>query len=147
MLERIRNNRISRTLSRIQRDKKGSTAVEFALTFPGMLILTFFIFDVGRAMFTFSSMNHAAAEAARYASMHGIESANPATEEEIVAVARAQALGVGPNEVSVEITWTPSSYRGATVEVTMTYNLDFILTGFLNVDGITAEAKASMMII
>lgn len=147
MLKRIRNNKIIQVLSKLNRDKRGSSAVEFALTLPGMLILTFFIFDIGRAMFTFASMNHAAAEAARFASMHGIESATPATEEDIIAVARKQALGVGPNEVSVEVIWTPSSFRGATVEIIMTYNLNFILTSFLPVDNITAEARASMMII
>lgn len=147
MVKGIKNIKAFHLLSKLRKDDRGSTAVEFALTLPGMLILTFFIFDVGRAMFTFSTMNHAAAEAARFASMHGIESATPTTEDAIVAVARAQAFGVGPNEVAVQIIWTPNSYRGATVEVVMTYDLDFLITSFLPVDGIKAEARASMMII
>lgn len=57
---------------KIKKDEEGAAAIEFALSFPILLLITAFIFDTGYAMFTLSSLNNAAADAARMGSVGSI---------------------------------------------------------------------------
>ncbi len=57
--------------ARRRRRSEGQALVEFALTIPIFLLIVFGILDLGRAVWTLDIANHAAAEAARYAIVHG----------------------------------------------------------------------------
>lgn len=58
-------------IARRRRRAGGQALVEFALTIPVFLMMIFGILDLGRAVWTLDIANHAAAEAARYAIVHG----------------------------------------------------------------------------
>jgi hypothetical protein len=55
----------------------GQSLVEFALVLPIFMTLIFGILDLGRGVWALDIANHAAAEAARFAIVHGGAGANP----------------------------------------------------------------------
>lgn len=136
-----------RLLNRFKRDEKGTAFVETALLFPTLIIFMLGIFDMGRAVFTYASLNNAVAESARYASIQGHATLNVETDQDIIAFAREQAIGVGPNEVFVAVEWSPSRHAGSTVKVIMTYRLDFITTALLPIEPVSITSTASMMVL
>ena len=52
-------------------DRRGSVVTEFAISFPILITVTLMIFDIGRAMFVFTTIHNVAAEGARYISVRG----------------------------------------------------------------------------
>lgn len=54
-----------RLLHRSQRQPRGQALVEFALALPILILLLLGIFDLGRAVYAFNTVNNAAREAAR----------------------------------------------------------------------------------
>ena len=52
-------------VSRFRRQPRGQALVEFALAFPILILLLVGIFDFGRAVYAFNTVNNAAREAAR----------------------------------------------------------------------------------
>ncbi len=128
-------------------DQRGISTVESAFLFPTLIIFMLVIFDMGRAVFTYASLNNAVAESARYASIQGHATLDEETDLEIKAFAKEQAIGVGPNEVFIEVGWSPSRHAGSTVTVTMTYSLDFITTSLLPMGPVSLTSSASMMVL
>lgn len=62
-------------LHRIARDKRGATAVEFALVAPVLLMMVFGIFDIGHNMYTTSMLQGSIQQAARRATIEGSDEA------------------------------------------------------------------------
>lgn len=54
-----------------QRQKRGQTILEFALILPAMLLVTYGLIELGRAMFVYAAANNAAREASRYGASAG----------------------------------------------------------------------------
>lgn len=109
---------------RRRRDGRGQTLVEFALIIPIFILIVMGIFDVGRAIYTYTTINNAAHEAARLA----IVDQNTA-EVRDTAVGQAVGVRVAPGDVTVR--WLNASFAdvapcnttprfGCTVEVTVT---------------------------
>jgi len=78
-------------------DRRGQAAVEFALVLPLLVLMMVGIFDLGRGVYAWSTLNNAAREGAR----QGI------VDQTIVqirerAAQRAVALGIDPDDVVVE---------------------------------------------
>ena len=72
----------------IDRINKGQSLVEFALVLPMLLLLLMGIFDLGRAVYYFSTISNAANEAARYGAIYHCD------ESGIEDVARQFAIGL-----------------------------------------------------
>jgi hypothetical protein len=73
----------------------GQTLVEFALLFPIFLILVLGFFDLGRAVFYYSSLTNAVRETARYAIVHSDHS----NLKEMVL--DKYAFGINPGDINV----------------------------------------------
>ena len=70
--------------------QRSQALIEFALISPVLLLLTFGIVDIGRAVFYFDTLNHAAREAARTA----VRASNSLpTNADVLATASAQMIG------------------------------------------------------
>lgn len=115
----------------LRRDQRGSAAVEFALTFPVLIIVTMMIFDIGRGMFFYTSVNNLAAEGVRYASVHGSGSLAPKTKAQIKAYILTRATGLDPAQTVITVTFDPNPSPGSAVEVTVQYNQAFFVSGLI----------------
>lgn len=76
--------------------ERGQTMVEFALILPVFVLLLIGLFDVGRAVFAFNTVNNAAREGARLAIVDQFEAH---VREE--AAEAATDLGIQPDDVTV----------------------------------------------
>lgn len=132
--------------STLAANQRGAALIEFVLTFPILVFATLFVFDIGRATFTIMTLNGAAADAARYASVHGTLSLSPATTQRITNVALDRAFGVGPGTIDVAVTWDPSPMPGAEVEVVITYTMEMIMARIANVDPIPVRGHATITV-
>jgi len=128
-------------------DSRGTAVIEFALTFPTLVIVTLMIFDMGRALFALTTINHLASEAARYASVRGADSPTSTTVDAITTYVENRAVGMDLNDLTISVTFDPSSYTGGKVEVQIDYNFAFFVSGFLPVTDITMSAESNMTVL
>jgi len=114
-----------RRLSSSRGDASGQTLVEFALIVPIFILMMVGIFDAGRAVYAWSTINNAAHEAVRLA----IVDQNTA---DVRARAVSQSVAVGVDSADVSIRWLSSTYTdvapcnatpryGCAVEVSVAY--------------------------
>ena len=133
--------------------RRGASMVEFALGFMLFLSLIFATFDLGGAVWTYTSVTHAAKQAVRFATIHGAE--NPVTkngsnvtDETIKQIAKSAAPGLDPEQMRVRITWLPDNTRGSNVKVDVAYNHSFVVGGLLGLaDAIKVERSSTMLVI
>ena len=113
---------------------RGQALVEFALVVPLFVLLLVGLFDVGRAVFSFHTVNNAAREAARLAIVD--QTVEHIQDEAIT----AGGLGLQPADVTVEFVdeaGDPCPYLGtddvyrcsAVVEVTYAYTASTPIVG------------------
>jgi Flp pilus assembly protein TadG len=138
-----------RRLIRNREDTSGQTLVEFALIVPIFILMMVGIFDVGRAIYTYSTINNAAHEAVRLAIVD-----QNATDVQDRAVSQAVGVGVAPGDVTVR--WLDADYAdlapcnvtpryGCTVEVTVRYAFTAAtpmisqLMGTINLEGLARQ--------
>ena len=132
--------------SALAANQRGAALIEFVLTFPILVFATLVVFDIGRSAFTIMTLNGSAADAARYASVRGTLSLNPATTQQIIDFALDRAITVNTDNLNVTVTWNPSPLPGAEVEVVITYTMDMIMAQIANVDPISIRGRASVTV-
>lgn len=115
---------------RLLRDRRGVTAVEFALVAPAFMMFMFLIIDGARAVWTYQTLQEVATSTARCAAL-GVTGCKTASEVQSYAVARAAATGVPLATSAVTLTSAAtcssvagmtkvaiaSSYQGATTKL------------------------------
>ncbi len=79
----------------------GQTMIEFALLLPVFLLLIVGFFDLGRAVFYYSSLTNAVRETARYAIVHRDADRTEAKLREMVL--DKYAFAINPNDIIIEI--------------------------------------------
>ena len=89
--------RRSRALCRHGATSRGQALVEFALILPLLVFLLLGLFDFGRAVYAFSTVNNAARDGARLAVVDQTES-----HVQALAAQRAASLGIDPDDVAME---------------------------------------------
>lgn len=80
---------------RTLKHKRGQSLVEFALIVPLLLLIVIVIFDLGRAVYAYHVVAHAAREGARFATTH--------RTGDIVSVVRNAAVGLNLSELTVSV--------------------------------------------
>jgi TadE-like protein len=121
---------------RRQNGEAGSTLIEFAVVAMLYLMLLFGIVDVGRALYAYDFVCHAAREGTRYAMVRGIsctgfDSACPATASDIQTYLRNNAPGIDSSALTViagcyEHVAGPPCGAGDPVWVQVHYRFGFI---------------------
>ena len=104
---------------RFLKGERGAYLVEFAIIAPVFLLLVFGLMEFGRAIWSYSSVAHAAREGVRYAIVRGEESGRLATSSEIETYVRERA---GLSSAQVTTTWTPNNKPGSVVQVQVNYS-------------------------
>lgn len=127
-------------------DRRGTAAIEFAFVAPVLLLLTLGVIDTGRMMWTAATLEHAAREGARYASLRGADSSQPVTDQNVGDYVKNRAVGVNAADLSVSVTWSPNNYSGSSVTVGVGTTFDFVLIGFLPLDPIRLEGTSTLTV-
>lgn len=110
--------------------RRGATMIEFSLGFLIFLIVLLGIMEFGRAVWTYTTVAHAAKQATRYAMIRG--TAIVATDAEVRAVAEKNAIGLSKSDLGVFTTWTPDRERGSFVQVRITYPVSFLASSLVS---------------
>jgi Flp pilus assembly protein TadG len=122
----------------------GQSLAEFALVVPLVIFAFTTFFDVGRAIYYYSTLSNSVREGTRYAIVHPMDtSADKAAIEQVV---KDYAIGIKTSDVSVAI--TPPSGTNDNVKITATYLFKPVTPGLAMVlgssTGITLKAESSM---
>ena len=96
-------------------DARGQTLVEFALVVPIFILLVLGIFDVGRAVFNYSTVANAAREGAREAIVN---------QDPVAVKAAAKDAGIGLGLTDADITLAPCAAQDCAYSVTVTYDYE-----------------------
>ena len=110
--------------------RRGATMVEFSLGFLIFLMVLLGIMEFGRAVWTYTTVAHAAKQASRYAMIRG--TAIVATNADVRAVAENNAIGLFKSDLGVFPTWTPDRKRGSFVQVQVTYPFRFLASNLVS---------------
>lgn len=128
-------------------DTSGAQAIEFALVFPILAMMTLGMIDVGHFMWVRSSLENSAKEGARYASIHGSASDQPASVSDIVTFTNNRMV-LDDSLALVNVSWTNGSNDpGETVTVAITYEFKLFLEGFLPLSIDEINAAASLVVL
>lgn len=136
-----------RRLIRFLHDRRGVAAVEFAFVAPVIFMLTIGTIDVGRLVFSWSSLDHLAREATRYASVRGADSLSPMTQTQLETYVTNRLIGMDPNDVTVTVAWTPNNSPGGTVSVQLDLQFDFFLGGLVGLQSIVVQGESAMVVL
>lgn len=81
--------------------QKGQELAEYALVLPIFLFIIFGIFDLGRAVYTYSAMQNSAREGTRYGIIY------PEDWEGIQAMVLEKAVGLDPSKLAINVSLLP----------------------------------------
>jgi Flp pilus assembly protein TadG len=113
-------------------DRRGATAVEFALILPPFLLLLLGVVEFGRALWTQSALHFAVEEAARCAT---VDATNCATATQVQTFAVSRAAGVGLTNAVFTLT-TPACGN----QVAASYPFPFVLANMFPNVTLTARS-------
>ncbi|HET6732752.1 TadE/TadG family type IV pilus assembly protein [Mycobacterium sp.] len=85
-------------MNRCRTSSRGQALVEFGLILPIFLLVLFGLFDLGRAVFAYNTIQNAAREAVRVAIVDQ-------NEDVILAEAQAHAIGLGLSDADVTLSF------------------------------------------
>lgn len=112
--------------------------IEFALVFLVFIVLLVGLMEIGRAVWTYTTIAHATRRGARYATMHGSNnpvldgSDNDITDVEIANRVKVNTIGLDTTKIVVSApVWTPDRSRGSIVELTVTYPFELVTGGLI----------------
>jgi Flp pilus assembly protein TadG len=106
--------------------RRGATLVEFAFFFLLFLVLAVGLMELGRGIWTFTTLAHAARQGARYAIAHGSLSPIGEGDSSIEDVVKQSAVGLDPSSITVSTVYSPSNTRGSVVEVRVQYPFQLV---------------------
>lgn len=122
-----------RNLSRLYHGRRGSTVLELALAIPIVMVLFMGIFEFGRLFYARVTMQHAIAEAARFAVTGGTlddDQGNPLTRaQSIVAVIKRQAIALDIDVDNLSIDPPDGGGPSQVVTVSGNFSYDFVTPG------------------
>jgi Flp pilus assembly protein TadG len=119
--------------------ERGQDALEFALIIPVLFLILMGIFDMGRATFSYSALQNAAREGARFGVIHPTDSAG------IEAKVRSMAVGLDPGALTV----TTTSPNSNTIQVHLSYVFTIVTPGiqlFFGSSQVTFVGESTMWI-
>lgn len=121
-------------------DRRGATAVEFALVVPVFLLIVVAILEFGRMFWIQNSIQFAVEEAGRFAMVN-----ITATETQLQTYAQSQLFGLSPTGISFS---APLETSGGTNfrSITGSYQFDFVIP-LLSFGSITLNAKSRVPLI
>lgn len=133
------SNRMLRNLFRTARRRsqaqRGSTIVEFSLVFILFVVILMALTELGRGMWTYATLAHAARQAGRFCMVRG--STSPATTSEVSSIIEKHCSGLDMSSVTWSTSWkdpeddtvrasAAAVERGDVVEVQLSYPFQLV---------------------
>ena len=140
------------TFSKLLKDRSGTAFVEFALLASIFFIVCFAVIDFGRMMWLNNTVEHIAAEGARYAAVRGSDKPTPVTASEIVTYIQDRADGIPDADMTISVTWPEwpganvNPPAGGAVTVLVTYNYTYLIGGMLGFDPVDLQGRSTMIV-
>jgi Flp pilus assembly protein TadG len=117
---------LKKRFSLLSRGSRGQTLAEFGLAAALFFLFVFGIVEMGIIVYQYTTISMAAREATRYAAAHSPTSANPASTDQIKAIATNEAPFLSASEVTVTFPADPSvnllNQSDAVVTISHTYS-------------------------
>ena len=110
------------------------------------ITLSFAIIDFGRMMWLNNTVEHVAAEGARYAAVRGSDKASPVDVDQVKTYVRDRATGIPAGDMDINVTWVPNNNPGGSVTVLVTYNYDYLIGSMLGFDPVDLEGRSTMIV-
>ena len=132
-------------ITRLIAEPRGGVAVEFAFVIPIAIVLTVGAVEGARAISAQASINEAAQETARFASVRGSASGAAATEVDLEAMA-VQLAELTNETTSANVTWDPDNNPGGVITVDMQTTFTSVALPF-GPSSYTFMSTASMTIV
>jgi Flp pilus assembly protein TadG len=121
--------------------RKGAAIMEGALVMLVFMMILFGIIDFARAIFAYNSVEFASREAARWASVRGVQSGQEATVQQIQNFTFTQLVGMNANNTNVAVAWNNNKVPGSFVTITVNHSFDpitpFLPQGTWNLQGLS----------
>ena len=105
---------------RFLREECGSELVEFALTLPILVILSFGLLQVVLFLASYVGATYGSRAAVRYAAVHSSTSPVPCTSQDLAKIVNTYAFTIPTAGIQTAASWTPSNTVGSTVSVKVT---------------------------
>jgi Flp pilus assembly protein TadG len=127
------------------RDRRGVTAIDFAVSISLVLMLLFTVFDLGMLYLAQQTLNYGVAAAVRYAVVNST-GANAGNVTSSLRGAVTPLLGAAAaNQCQVTVTFTPGSSPGNSVTVVANFAWK-PLTGLEFIPAVTLTSRATLTI-
>ncbi len=133
-------------LLKLLRNRSGASFVEFGILASIFITLSFAIIDFGRMMWLNNTVEHVAAEGARYAAVRGANKSSPVGEDQVTTYVQDRATGIPAEDMNISVTWSPNNNPGGSVTVLVTYNYEYIIGGMLGFDPVDLEGRSTMIV-
>ena len=111
------------------RPRRGATLVETALGLLLFLMLLVGLIELGRGVWTYTTLAHATRQGARFAMARG--TLNPATADQVREAVRTSAVGLDRTLLTVTTTWESGLTRGGFVRVQVRYPFALVSGGLI----------------
>ena len=133
-------------LLKLLRDRSGTAFIEFGILASIFITLSFGIIDFGRMMWLNNTVEHVAAEGARYAAVRGSDKASPVNAAQVTTYVEDRATGIPAADMTINVTWAPNNNPGGSVTVLVTYNYEYIIGSMLGFDPVDLEGRSTMIV-
>ena len=145
-------------MKRTSRPEGGQALLEFALVGLIFMIVVVGLVELGRAVWNYNTLAHAAREGARYAIVHGSRATEPSgpgstnftlpdQDAAVTETVRGYASGLDLTDLTVSAEWPDgTNERGRHVRVTARYEYQPMFSNLLHLPGITLTSTSIMTI-
>lgn len=119
----IQATRIRRRLAGSLRAEHGGTLIEMAVVLPTFFLMLLGFFNFMFVLFAICDVNYAATTGARYASLHSLTSANPASVTDVQNVIKANLFTLAGNTPTIIVDYSKGTgnYVGQPVGIGVVY--------------------------
>jgi len=127
--------------------------VEFALVFSVLLALVVGIFEMGRTVWSYTTVSFASRQAARFAIVNrhlGEEPGLSLDPNPIAQKVKENAIGLLPNDLQITQAWVPDNARGSQFKITVSYPVNLVGSSLFlpsSISTITVSSTSQMTIV
>ncbi len=135
-----------RNILKLLKNESGAAFIEFGILASILITLSFAVIDFGRMMWLNNTVEHVAAEGARYAAVRGANKSSPVDADQVTTYVQDRADGVPAADMDISVTWSPDNGPGGSVTVVVTYNYEYIIGGMLGFDQVDLVGRSTMIV-
>ena len=128
--------------------------VEFAFFFIAFLVVSIGLMELGRAVWTYVTLSHAARAGGRYAIVHGASNPIPVSGTSVTQFVKNNAVGLNDSNLSVAVSYdsgtpgdTAPNVQGNVVQIRVQYPFQFVSGGLIVPQATIQMASTTRMVV